>query len=60
MVAACVVLHNICELFKDDYLPEWTVEEPIASSPTQTPQNQVTVDSAAIIRDAIKDYFSNC
>lgn len=59
MVATCVVLHNICELFKDDCLPEWTVEEPITSTPSQSSHTQVTAGSATIIRDAIKDYL-NC
>ncbi|KAJ8381284.1 hypothetical protein SKAU_G00020620 [Synaphobranchus kaupii] len=28
VVAACCVLHNVCELNKEHYLPEWNVEPP--------------------------------
>lgn len=27
VVLACCVLHNICEIHKEDFLPEWTIAE---------------------------------
>ena len=60
LVAACCVLHNICEVHGDGFDEEWiegVVEgSDVTSSSTNNPA-QPTADSVAI-RDAFKHYFS--
>lgn len=57
IIACCVVLHNICELFGEECPGEWVVPEPPATessdgtSPAASP-------SGVEIRDALVSYFN--
>ena len=58
VVAACVILHNICEVFGDHFQSEWELLEghneiPADSSSTSRSQ------AASAIRDALTQYLSN-
>lgn len=58
IVAACVTLHNICEIAGDHCFPEWILEDS-----TTRPQSNSTATAAAnsaqasSIRNAIRDYL---
>ena len=34
-VVACCVQHNVCELNKEHFLPEWNMEQPVLPEPDQ-------------------------
>ena len=53
IVASCVVLHNMCELFGDVCLPEW-IESSSSGNHSCCQQDGDTVDR---IRDAIANYM---
>lgn len=60
-VVACVILHNMCEIFEDHFLQEWAShEEHNPPVPPYVPSSSCNVD-AANIRNAsiaIKRYLS--
>lgn len=55
VVLACHVLHNICELQRDDFLPEWTlVEDHIHAYPGHTAHPHAQTRAAhQAVREAI-------
>ena len=56
IVASCVVLHNICEMFGDECLPEWIQDQP---SGMQHPSCWDDENNVNTIRDAIaSDMYS--
>ena len=59
IVASCVVLHNVCEIFGDQCLPEWIVSDPCVVSHSPSTFTSVSGTAAraagARIRDAIRD-----
>ena len=58
MVSACVVLHNMCEMFGDRCLTEWTdLTPPDLPNPVTTSTPSGT--DAANIRDAIMQHLSS-
>lgn len=56
IVIACCVLHNICEIQKEHYLPEWNIDGP-GLCPLAQPDPQVLhappADNAQRVREAI-------
>ena len=53
VVSACIVLHNMCELYGDNFLEEWTAH-PSTDSITPPPALSSTGSTVASdIRDAI-------
>ena len=57
-VAACCVLHNICEIHNDSFNEEWTIqhhESDMPINPSNTSSNSAT--TSATIREALSDYF---
>lgn len=55
-VAACVTLHNMCELIGDSFMDEWrtgndNAEMSLSTTSTATPTRET-------VRDAIAEYFS--
>lgn len=58
IIATCVTLHNLCEVYGDECQAEWLMEDPLPSSSLRgtTVQSQATT-TAKSIRDAIKDSF---
>ena len=56
IVASCVVLHNVCEIYGDHCLQESVVNDE-STSVTITPSTSIppSNNSASSIRDAIKD-----
>lgn len=56
VVASCVVLHNICEIYGDHCLEEWVVQEEHPSS-MNTTSTVSTHSTASSIRDAIKNFL---
>ena len=58
IVAACVVLHNMCEQFGDQFLEEWaTHEENTPPIPSHGSSSHGSAD-ASNIRNAIMKYLS--
>lgn len=58
VVAACVVLHNMCKIFWDRFLQEWAShEERIPQLPPHGSSDHCSVD-ASNISNAIKRYLS--
>ena len=60
VVAACCVLHNICETHGDTFNEEWIegVERYEHECPTAIYTHMHTSQSAASIRNAFTSYFS--
>ena len=57
-VAACVILHNLCEVNGDSFMEEW--QTPHTSAPdTQQSRTNSTTSSKEAVRDAIARYFSS-
>ena len=57
VVLACIVLHNMCEMYGDNCLPEW-----VDNTPQDMPIPVTTVPASttdASIRDAIMQYLIN-
>ena len=58
IVAACVTLHNICELHGDDCLAEWIINDNTTPSPVTPPASISTNPTqASHIRNAIRDFL---
>ena len=59
IIAACCVLHNICEVFKESYDERWTTEDKNDSSQPNTISTENEVDSIrpGTIRNALMKYF---
>ena len=59
VVASCVTLHNICELYGDHCSDEWVVDERGATAAVASTQSGAnsTNTTATEIRDAIKDFL---
>ena len=56
ITTACVVLHNICESFRDDCLEEWTItDDGTSSAPSST--GPPACSASSIVRDAIASYI---
>lgn len=54
VVAACCILHNICEIQRDQYLPEWDVlEEPLGGDVVPPPPS-IGVESASHSAEVIR------
>ena len=59
IVATCVILHNICEMFGDHFQSEWELhEEQQSETSTDLPQASRN-QTASGIRDALAQYLSN-
>lgn len=59
IVSACVVLHNICELYGDNYLSEWTDHTSADATILPSPPSTSGSDLANTICDAIMQHLSN-
>lgn len=60
VVASCVVLHNICELYGDHCRNEWVVDTSTTQSPAGTSAYSLSAtpnSTATSIRDAIRDHL---
>lgn len=53
VVVACCVLHNMCELNKEYFLPEWNVEQPVLPEPDQVAYRGAQADGHQAVREAI-------
>ena len=60
IVASCIVLHNICEMYGDGCLEEWTHHDDSSSSsvPSSHTNTSVGTSDAALVRDAIMNHLS--
>ena len=61
IVASCIVLHNICEMYGDTCSEEWTYQDDPStwSLPSSSHTSSTASRSdASIVRDAIMNYFS--
>lgn len=57
VVSACVVLHNMCELYGDHCLSDWTVHTPTETAvPLSLPRTNDTA-VASTIREALKQHL---
>jgi hypothetical protein len=59
VVSACNVLHNMCELYGDNFLEEWTAHSSTDSVSTPTAPSSTGSTVASDIRDAIMEYLCN-
>ena len=59
VVAACCVLHNICEIRGDEFNGEWLqeVEEMLPSTSTSPSTCTYTSTSGTAVRDTLVNYF---
>lgn len=58
IVASCVVLHNVCELYGDNCSDDWVVETETTQSVnrcTPTGTSSISSSNASSIRNAIRD-----
>lgn len=58
IVAACIVLHNLCETAGDVFLAEWTQDIPSDPPNVVTTATSTGRQAGAPIRNAIARYFS--
>ena len=56
-VASCIVLHNICEMYGDGYLEEWTHHDDSSSSSVPSSHTSTTggTSDVSVVRDAAAD-----
>lgn len=58
IVASCVVLHNICEMYGDHCHQDWVVNVETTRSPTSSTTNSAASSATASnIRNAIRDFL---
>ncbi|MCJ8730976.1 hypothetical protein PDJAM_G00190580 [Pangasius djambal] len=54
IVTACCILHNVCELNKEDFLPEWTADsDEVLQQPDMDLYRDTVMDSTQAIRDTM-------
>lgn len=54
VVTACCILHNVCELNKEDFLPQWTADsDEVLPQPDTTLYRDTVMDGAQAIRDTM-------
>ena len=60
IIAACCVLHNVCEVHNDDFNEEW-LDEVNLDQPDTTPHvaTQQSVTGGDRVRSVLMDYFNN-
>ena len=58
IIACCVVLHNICELFGEECPDEWIATEPPTKESFDGTSPAPSSSSGIEIRDALVSYFS--
>ena len=56
IVGACVVLHNMCEIYGDHCLQEWMVSD-VSSPINHHPASSVICTNGNSVRDAIRDHI---
>ena len=59
VVAACVVLHNLCEMYGDHFESEWELSERCEVEADTTTHGTSRNESASSIRNALAQYLSN-
>ena len=58
VVSSCIVLHNMCELYGDNCLDEWTNHSATESSNLVTTPTSAGSNVASDIRDAIMQHLA--
>ena len=60
IIAACCILHNVCEVHNDDFNEEW-LEEVHLDQPDTTPHvaTQPSVNGGDRVHSILIDYFNN-
>lgn len=58
IVASCIVLHNICELYGDHCLEDWTQQEDSTSLSSPSQFQTPSTSTASSVRDAIMKHLS--
>ena len=57
IIASCVVLHNICEMFGEGFPAEWNAEEPSAQVPHHAHSTGAQVHPTAVhVQEALVSY----
>ena len=60
IVAQCIILCNICEMFGDHFKSEWELHEEPQQSETRADLSQASRNQTASgIRDSLAQYLSN-
>ena len=59
VVAACVVLHNLCEMYGDHFESEWKLSERCEVEADTSHRTTSENESASSIRNALAQYLSN-
>ena len=57
VVATCVVLRSMCEMYGDNFCDEWAARQSAQSSSSGRATNARNDSCSAVIRNAIKDYL---
>ena len=58
IVAACIILHNLCEMYGDHFQSEWEVNEHTEAE-MDTSRTSTRSQTASDIRTALTQYLSN-
>lgn len=61
VIATCVVLHNVCEMYGDNFSDEWATDSSSQSTQSSFSSRATTAggnSTSTAIRDAIKDYLN--
>ena len=56
-VTACCILHNICEIHRDEFNEKWLEEVEETSGPSSSGGSLPSSSAAVTIRNALADYF---
>ena len=60
VVSACIVMHNMCELYGDNCLEEWSDCSSTTDTTTPSPTaSSMTSNEASDIREAIMQHLSS-
>jgi len=57
VVAACVILHNLCEMYGDHFQPEWELDNTVVD--TDTSHTTGISETASSVRNALSQYLLN-
>jgi len=55
VVAACVILHNLCEMYGDHFQPKWELDNTVVD--TDTFHTTSISETASSVRNALSQYL---
>ena len=58
VIHASCVLHNICELQKNEFIPDWEEADALEDAVVAEPINEIEAEDAGNIRAALTEHFA--